>query len=65
MGKTYIAVMLLNYFFNSINYVDLSDNERQITVLKPSTDEELTSRRQARENMRKPSNKKVFFIVPV
>jgi len=65
MGKTYIAVMLLNYFFNSINYVDLSDNERQITVLKPSTDEELTSRRQARENMRKPSSKKVFFIVPV
>jgi len=24
MGKTHIAVMLLNYFFNGINYGDLS-----------------------------------------
>ena len=66
MGKTHIAVMLLNYFFNSINYGDdLNDNESKITILKPSTDEELSSRRLARESMRKKTSKKVFFIVPV
>ena len=66
MGKTHIAVMLLNYFFNNINYGDdLNDNESKITILKPSTDEELSSRRLARESMRKKTSKKVFFIVPV
>lgn len=65
MGKTHIAVMLLNYFFNGINYGDLSESESQITILKPSTDEELSSRRFARESMRQKTSKKVFFIVPV
>ena len=64
MGKTHIAVMLLNYFFNGISYGDPNDSESQIT-LKPSSDEEVSLRRLARESLREKTSKKVFFIVPV